>query len=105
MRERAQVVDAYRSRVGELVNGQVKKVTREAVIVDLGNNAEAILRREEWIPRETFRIGDRLRALLEEVRPEARGPQLALTRTSPAAGERGTGRSCSRRITRNRKAR
>jgi len=82
--ERAQVVDAYGSRVGELVNGQVKKVTREAVIVDLGNNAEAILPREEWIPRETFRIGDRLRALLEEVRPEARGPQLALTRTSPA---------------------
>jgi N utilization substance protein A len=82
--ERAQVVDAYRSRVGELVNGQVKKVTREAVIVDLGNNAEAILPREEWIPRETFRIGDRLRGLLEEVRPEARGPQLALTRTSPA---------------------
>ncbi len=81
--ERAQVVDAYRSRVGELVNGQVKKVTREAVIVDLGNNAEAILPREEWIPRETFRIGDRLRALLEEVRPEARGPQLALTRTAP----------------------
>lgn len=82
--ERAQVVDAYRSRVGELVNGQVKKVTREAVIVDLGNNAEAILPREVWIPRETFRIGDRLRALLEEVRPEARGPQLALTRTSSA---------------------
>ncbi len=82
--ERAQVVEAYRSRVGELVNGQVKKVTREAVIVDLGNNAEAILPREEWIPRETFRIGDRLRGLLEEVRPEARGPQLALTRTSPS---------------------
>ncbi len=80
--ERAQVVDAYRGRIGELVNGQVKKVTREAVIVDLGNNAEAILPREVWIPRETFRIGDRLRALLEEIRPEARGPQLALTRTS-----------------------
>ncbi|MFT7245254.1 MAG: N utilization substance protein A [Candidatus Azotimanducaceae bacterium] len=81
--ERAQVVEAYRSKVGELVNGQVKKVNREAVIVDLGNNAEAILPREEWIPRETFRIGDRLRALLKEVRPEARGPQLALTRTTP----------------------
>ena len=80
--ERAQVVDAYRGRVGELVNGQVKKVTREAAIVDLGNNAEAILPREEWIPRENFRIGDRLKAMLEEVRPEARGPQLALTRTS-----------------------
>ncbi|MCB1692536.1 MAG: transcription termination/antitermination protein NusA [Pseudomonadales bacterium] len=82
--ERAQVVEAYRPRVGELVSGQVKKVTREAVIVDLGNNAEAILPREEWIPRETFRVGDRLRALLKEVRPEARGPQLALSRTTPA---------------------
>jgi N utilization substance protein A len=81
--ERAQVVDAYRGRIGELVSGQVKKVTREAVIVDLGNNAEAILPRESWIPRETFRVGDRLRGLLEEIRPEARGPQLALTRTSP----------------------
>lgn len=81
--ERAQVVEAYRNRVGELINGQVKKVTREAVIMDLGNNAEALLPREAWIPRETFRVGDRLRALLEEVRPEARGPQLALTRTSP----------------------
>jgi len=81
--ERAQVVEAYRSRVGELVNGQVKKVTRDAVIVDLGNNAEAILLREDWIPRETFRVNDRLRALLKEVRPEARGPQLALSRTSP----------------------
>jgi len=49
--ERAQIVDAYRSRVGELVSGQVKKVTREAVIVDLGNNAEALLPRDEWIPR------------------------------------------------------
>ncbi|MCB1646373.1 MAG: transcription termination/antitermination protein NusA, partial [Pseudomonadales bacterium] len=81
--ERAQVVEAYLSRVGELVNGQVKKVTRDAVIVDLGNNAEAILPRENWIPRETFRVGDRLRALLKEIRPEARGPQLALSRTSP----------------------
>jgi N utilization substance protein A len=81
--ERAQVVEAYQSRVGELVNGQVKKVTRDAVIVDLGNNAEAVLPREDWIPRETFRVGDRLRALLKEIRPEARGPQLALSRTSP----------------------
>ena len=88
--ERAQVVEAYRSKVGELVSGQVKKVTREAVIVDLGSNAEAILPREEWIPRETFRVGDRLRGLLEEVRPEARGPQLALTRTSPLVQNRGS---------------
>ncbi len=82
--ERAQVVEEYLPRVGELVSGTVKKVTRDSVIVDLGNNAEAILTRECLIPRETFRMGDRLRALLEEVRPEARGPQLQLTRTSSA---------------------
>jgi N utilization substance protein A len=81
--ERAQVVEAYQERISELINGQVKKVTREAVIVDLGNNAEAILSRENCIPRETFRVGDRLRALLVEVRPEVRGPQLILSRTSP----------------------
>jgi transcription termination/antitermination protein NusA len=81
--ERAQVVDAYLPRVNQLVSGTVKKVTRESVIVDLGNNAEALLGRENLIPRETFRVGDRLRALLVEVRPDARGPQLILTRTSP----------------------
>ncbi|HET6473892.1 MAG TPA: transcription termination factor NusA [Pseudomonadales bacterium] len=81
--ERAQVVEAYLPRVNQLVSGTVKKVTRESVIVDLGNNAEALLGRENLIPRETFRVGDRLRALLVEVRPDARGPQLILTRTSP----------------------
>ncbi|MBL4681786.1 MAG: transcription termination/antitermination protein NusA [Pseudomonadales bacterium] len=81
--ERAMVVEAYSSRIGELVNGQVKKVNRDAVIIDLGNNAEALLPREDWIPRETFRMGDRLRALLKEVRPEVRGPQLILSRTAP----------------------
>lgn len=82
--ERAQVVEAYQHRVGELVNGQVKKATRESVIVDLGNNAEAILTQEGLLPRDKFRIGERLRALLEEVTPEVRGPQLSLTRTSTA---------------------
>ncbi len=81
--ERAQVVDAYMPRVGELVSGQVKKLGRDNIIVDLGNNAEGLLTREHLIPRETFRIGDRLRALLLEVRPDNRGPQLILTRTSP----------------------
>ena len=80
--ERAQVVEAYSGRVGELINGQVKRVTREALIVDLGNNAEAIMPREDWVPRELFRVGDRVRALLNEIRPETRGPQLVLTRTS-----------------------
>jgi N utilization substance protein A len=81
--ERAQVVEAYLPRVGELVNATVKKLGRDSVIVDLGNNAEGLLTREHLIPRETFRVGDRLRALLLEVNPDNRGPQLMLTRTSP----------------------
>jgi N utilization substance protein A len=79
--ERAKVVELYTPRIGELVSGTVKKVTREAVIVDLGNNAEAVLPRDQMIPRETFRINDRLRALLQRIDPEARGPQLILSRT------------------------
>lgn len=79
--ERAQVVDEYRDRIGELVSGTVKKVTRDSVIVDLGNNAEALLSRDQLVPRETYRMGDRLRAILYEVRPEVRGPQLFLSRT------------------------
>jgi N utilization substance protein A len=81
--ERAQVVDAYLPRVGELISGTVKKLGRDSVIVDLGNNAEGLLTREHLIPRETFRVSDRLRALLLEVNPDNRGPQLILTRTSP----------------------
>ncbi len=81
--ERSQVVEAYIDQVGELVTGVVKKVNRESVIVDLGNNAEAMLAREEMIPRETFRPGDRIRALLYAVNPEARGAQLFLSRTRP----------------------
>ncbi|MFA5493776.1 MAG: transcription termination factor NusA [Porticoccaceae bacterium] len=78
--ERALIADQYRDRVGDLVNGTVKKVTREHLIVDLGNNAEAILLREELVGREVFRINDRIRALLLDIRPEARGPQLFLSR-------------------------
>ncbi|MCL7461970.1 transcription termination factor NusA [Pseudomonas sp. NW5] len=81
--ERAQVVDAYRERVGEIIAGTVKKVSRESVIVDLGNNAEALLAREHIIARETFRVGTRVRALLKEIRSENRGPQLILSRTAP----------------------
>ncbi|QIB50829.1 transcription termination factor NusA [Pseudomonas sp. OIL-1] len=81
--ERAQVVDAYRDRLGEIISGTVKKVTRDSVIVDLGNNAEAVLPREEMIPRETFRTGSRIRALLKEIRAENRGPQLVLSRSAP----------------------
>lgn len=81
--ERSQVVEAYLDQVGELVTGVVKKVNRDSIIVDLGNNAEAMLPREEMLPRETYRPGDRLRALLFDVKPEARGAQLFLSRAKP----------------------
>lgn len=81
--EREKIVDSYRDKMGELVNGTVKKVTRDNVIVDLGNNAEALLPRENLVAREVFRMGDRVRALLDEIRTEVRGPQLILSRTSP----------------------
>lgn len=81
--EREIVIAEYKNRVGDLVNGTVKKVTRDVVIVDLGGNAEACLPRDQMIPRESFRMGDRLRALLMDVRSEQRGPQLFLSRTSP----------------------
>ena len=81
--EREIVVSEYVDKVGELVAGTVKKVTRDNVIVDLGGNAEGLLPRENLIPRETFRINDRVRALLLEVRTELRGPQLLLSRTAP----------------------
>jgi transcription termination/antitermination protein NusA len=81
--ERDLVVAEYRDKVGQLVSGTVKKVTRESILVDLGGNAEAILPRDQMIPREMFRTGDRIRALLLDVRQEARGPQLFLSRTAP----------------------
>lgn len=81
--EREKIVDSYRDKMGELVNGTVKKVTRDNVIVDLGNNAEALLPRENLVAREVFRMGDRVRALLDEIRMEVRGPQLILSRTAP----------------------
>ena len=81
--ERAQVIDAYQDRVGQMVGGVVKRVERSGVILDLGNNAEAFIPREYMIPREAVRPGDRLRAYLYEVRSESRGPQLFLSRTAP----------------------
>jgi N utilization substance protein A len=80
--ERDLVVAEYRDKMGKLVSGTVKKVTRESILVDLGGNAEAMLPRDQMIPREMFRTGDRIRALLLDVRQEARGPQLFLSRTA-----------------------
>jgi len=81
--ERALVVDQYKARLGELVNGTIKKVTRDNIIVDLGNNAEALLPKSEMIGREIFRMGDRVRAILKDVCLENRGPQLMLSRACP----------------------
>lgn len=81
--ERAQVVDAYVDRQGELVMGVVKRVDRGNVILDLGGNAEAVILREDMIPRESLRPGDRVRGYLRDVRSEPRGPQLFVSRTAP----------------------
>ena len=81
--ERAQVVEEFQDREGELITGIVKKSNRESVVVDLGGNADAVLFKEDLISRENFRPGDRIRALLFSVRPEARGAQLFMTRTQP----------------------
>lgn len=81
--ERAQVFDEYSDKVGELVMGVVKRVERGNVYLDLGGNADAIIPREELIPREAMRPGDRIRGLLKEVKPETRGPQLIVSRTDP----------------------
>ena len=80
--ERAQVVEAFRSRVGELVMGVVKRVERGNIFVDLGGNAEAVVLKEHVIPRELVRPGDRIRGYLYDVRSEKRGPQLFVSRTS-----------------------
>lgn len=79
--ERDIIIAEYIGQIGGLISGTVKKVTRESVLVDLGGNAEGLLTREHMIPRENFRTGDRIRALLIDVRSEPRGPQLFLSRT------------------------
>ena len=81
--ERRKVVEAYQDRLGELVTGLVKRVERGNVYLDLGGNVEAFVPKEEMIPREAVRNGDRLRGYLKAVRPEARGPQLFISRTAP----------------------
>lgn len=81
--ERAQIVEAFIEREGELVNGTVKRVEKGNVFIDLGNNAEGVITREELIPRENLRPGDRVRAYLKEVKRESRGPQIFLSRVAP----------------------
>src|SRR5210317_1748015 len=79
--ERAQVVEEYEDRAGELINGIVKRVERGNVYLDLGGNAEAFISQRNMVPGESVRPGDRLRAFLYEVKAEPRGPQLFASRT------------------------
>ncbi len=81
--ERAQIVEIFQGRVGELVMGIVKRSDHSGTFIDLGSNAEGFIPREHMIAREAMRPGDRVRAYLNEVREEVRGPQLFLTRTAP----------------------
>src|SRR5690606_10625866 len=80
--ERERQYNEYKDRIGEIINGQVKRVEYGNVTVDLGR-AEAIIRRDELLPRETFRQGDRVRAYIYDVRREPRGPPPFLSRSHP----------------------
>jgi len=80
--ERDRQYDEFKERMGEIINGTVKRVEYGNVIVDLGRG-EGIIRRDEMIPRENFRYGDRVRAFVYDVRREQRGPQIFLSRTHP----------------------
>ncbi|PIY72852.1 MAG: transcription termination/antitermination protein NusA [Rhodobacterales bacterium CG_4_10_14_0_8_um_filter_70_9] len=80
--ERERQYEEYKDRVGTIINGVVKRVEYGNVIVDLGRG-EGMLRRDQLIPREAFRVGDRIRAYVRDVRAEARGPQIFLSRTAP----------------------
>lgn len=79
--ERQLVIDQYKGKIGQLVYGTVKKVTRDNIIIDLGGKAEALLFRNEMLPQEMFRTNDRVRAYLYDVVSQPRGPQLLVSRT------------------------
>jgi len=81
--ERENMVKVYESKIGTLISGQVKRVTREVIIVDLGNHAEAVMPRSVTISREIFRVSDRIRGYLKEIRRDSRGPQLIMSRACP----------------------
>jgi transcription termination/antitermination protein NusA len=81
--ERKKIVEAYQSRVGELITGIVKRIEKGNVYLDLGGHVEALIAKEDMIPREAIRNGDRIRGYLKDVRSEPRGPQLFISRTAP----------------------
>ena len=81
--ERELIVNRYIDRVGELLSGTVKKVTRDHIVIDFGENAEGMLPGEELVGREIFRINDRTRAIFQGIRDDTRGPQLLVSRATP----------------------
>lgn len=81
--ERNKVVEQFRSQLGSIITAIVKKVSRDQIILDLGNQAEAVIVREDMLPRENFRPGDRVRGVLYQIKPESKGPQLFVTRAKP----------------------
>jgi N utilization substance protein A len=81
--ERNLIIDRFKGREGELLNGTVKKVTRDHIVVDFGDNAEGLLPREDLVGREIFRINDRTRVIFVGIREENRGPQLLVSRAAP----------------------
>jgi len=81
--ERRKVVEEYEQRVGEMLSGTVKRLERGNIIVDIGSNIDAIIKREDMIPREPVRNGDRIKGYLYEVKSQSRGPQLSLSRIAP----------------------
>ncbi|XKM14219.1 transcription termination factor NusA [Orbaceae bacterium ac157xtp] len=81
--ERAMVIDMFRNRVNEIVTGIVKKTNRDSVILDLGNNADAVMNRDDMLPRENFRIGDRVRGILYILEQENKPAQLCISRSNP----------------------
>jgi len=81
--ERSKIVEQFRSQEGEIVTGTVKKVNRDNIVLDLGQQAEAVILREDMLPRENFRPGDRVRGVLYKVSPESKGAQLFVTRAKP----------------------
>ncbi|ANF67438.1 transcription termination/antitermination protein NusA [[Haemophilus] ducreyi] len=81
--ERNKVIEQFRTQLNCIVTATVKKVNREQIILDLGNQAEAVIVREDMLPRENFRPGDRIRGVLYAIKPESKGPQLFVTRAKP----------------------
>ncbi|CAL4043395.1 transcription termination factor NusA [Buchnera aphidicola] len=79
--ERAMIVEQFQEYKGNIITGIVKKINRDNIILDLENNAEALIMKEDMLPRENFRLSDRIRGVLYAIHPEARGAQLFMTRS------------------------